>query len=506
MTTIMQDLQHAAPEILLMCAAFSVLLLDVFLSKSFRFITYLFTQISLITTAWLVFNEFGTIPESYSAFSGLYVRDDLSDMLKLCMILITIGVFMYSRNYLIDRNMNNGEFYSLGLFALLGMMIMVSANNMLTVYLGLELLALASYAMVAMQRDNGRASEAAMKYFVLGAIASGMLLYGMSLIYGLTGSLDLQEIALSVQETEGGLATNIGMLLGLSFLLIGLGFKLGVAPFHMWIPDVYQGAPTAVTQFISAAPKIATFGMIFRLLGEGMGDMHESWQQILMLLAVLSLAIGNIIAIAQTNLKRMLAYSTISHMGFIALGILAGGEVGFAAALFYVVTYAFTSLGGFGLLMLLSRQGYEAEELSDIKGLSHTHPWYAFMFMLILFSMAGIPPTLGFYAKLTVLQAVLQPEVVGVTETVEVASIFVGLAIFAVVMSVIGAFYYLRAIKMMYFDEPDAEKRSSKKSNGSSSAMEGNIMLSLNGVGVVILGIFPGALMGLCVAVVSASL
>lgn len=503
MTTIMQDLQHAAPEVLLMCAAFSVLLLDVFLSKSFRFIAYLLTQISLVTTAWLIFNEFGTVSDAQTAFSGLYIRDDLSDLLKLSMVLITIAVFMYSRNYLADRNMSNGEFYSLGLFALLGMMIMVSANNMLTIYLGLELLALASYALVAMQRDNGRASEAAMKYFVLGAIASGMLLYGMSLVYGLTGSLQLTDISAELQAEGNGLVGNIGMLLGLSFLLIGLGFKLGVAPFHMWIPDVYQGAPTVVTQFISAAPKIATFGMIFRLLGEGMGDLHESWQQILILLAVLSLAIGNIVAIAQTNLKRMLAYSTISHMGFIALGILAGDKVGFSAALFYVISYAFMSIGGFGLLMLLSRQNYEAENLSDIKGLSHTHPWYAFMFMLILFSMAGIPPTLGFYAKLTVLQAVLQPEVIDG----DIAPLFVGLVIFAVLMSVIGAFYYLRAIKMMYFDEPDAKNSPERDADKHvPPAIEANVMISINGLGVVVLGLFPGALMGACVAVVSASL
>lgn len=489
--TIFDSLHLATPELLLLCAAFVVLLLDVFLAKSFRLITYLVTMISLATTAWLLFNEFGTVKEA-EAFGGLYIRDPLADLLKLSMALITIAVFTYSRTYLRDRNMCVGEYYSLGLFALLGMMIMVSANNMLSIYLGLELLALASYAMVAMQRDNSRAAEAAMKYFVLGAVASGMLLYGMSLIYGLTSTLEIAELTEKL-ASEKNVNSQIGLLLGLSFILIGLGFKLGVAPFHMWIPDVYQGAPTAVTQFISAAPKLATFGMIFRLLGEGLGDMHESWQQILILLVILSLALGNIIAIAQTNLKRMLAYSTIAHMGFIALGILAGGEEGFSAALFYVIAYAFMSMGGFGLLILLSHKGFEAESLNDIKGLSHTHPWYALMFMLILFSMAGVPPTLGFYAKLSVLQAVL-------TENAALT----WLAIYAVVLSVVGAFYYLRAVKVMYFDEP--EKRIKGESADDRPAIEANVIFSLNGLGVIALGIFPSALMMACVMAVKQSL
>jgi len=495
--TILHDLHLATPELLLLCAAFVVLMLDVFLAKSFRLITYLVTLISLATTAWLLFNEFGTVKESF-AFGELYIRDPLADLLKLSMTLITIAVFLYSRTYLRDRNMGIGEYYSLGLFALLGMMIMVSANNMLSIYLGLELLALSLYAMVAMQRDNGRASEAAMKYFVLGAVASGMLLYGMSLIYGLTSTLEIDELAEIIIANKEMVAGNeqistIGLLLGLSFILIGLGFKLGVAPFHMWIPDVYQGAPTAVTQFISAAPKIATFGMVFRLLGEGLGGMHESWQQIMILFVILSLALGNIIAIAQSNLKRMLAYSTIAHMGFITLGILAGGEAGFSAALFYVIAYAFMSMGGFGLLILLSHKGFEAESLEDIKGLSHTHPWYALMFMLILFSMAGVPPTLGFYAKLSVLQAVL-------TENTALT----WLAIYSVVLSVVGAFYYLRAVKLMYFDEP--EKRIKGESVDDRPSPEANIMLSINGLGVIILGIFPSALMSACVMVIAKSL
>lgn len=491
-TDIINDLHIATPEIFLLCAAFSVLLIDVFFAKSFRLLTYLLSQLSLLSTAWLVWH--GINVETQIAFNGLFVQDYLAAVLKLAMILITVGVFLYSRIYLRDRNMSNGEYYSLGLFALLGMMIMVSANNMLTIYLGLELLSLSLYAMVAMQRDNGRASEAAMKYFVLGAIASGMLLYGMSLLYGLSGHLSLTEIAKFLSTAD--VINNIGLLLSLSFILVGLGFKLGVAPFHMWIPDVYQGAPSAVTQFISAAPKIATFGMIFRLLAEGMGDMQASWQQILIFLAVLSLALGNIIAIAQTNLKRMLAYSTIAHMGFIALGILSGSQAGYSSALFYVLAYAFMSMGGFGVIILLSRKGREVEELNDIKGLSHTHPWYALMFMLILFSMAGIPPTLGFYAKLSVLQAVLQ-----------VSSIsLVWLAVYAVMASVIGAYYYLRAVKLMYFDEPEQTELPEPEDDMDKPSIEANVMLSINGLGVVIIGLMPGALMGLCVSAIALSL
>ncbi len=488
---ISNDILIALPEVFLLTAVFCVLLLDLFLSKSVKIVTFLLTQMSLLTTAWLVYNSMGTEAANSGvavarelAFYGMYVKDALADMLKIAMLLIGSAAFIYSRIYQRDRGMCTGEYYSLGLFAVLGMMIMVSANSMLLLYLGLELLSLALYAMVALQRDNGRASEAAMKYFVLGAIASGMLLYGMSIVYGLSSHIDLAGIAMYI-NAQDSLTSNLGLLLGLSFILVGLGFKLGVAPFHMWIPDVYDGAPTSVTQFIGTLPKLAAFGMVFRLLVDGMGGLQESWQQIFIFLAVLSLAIGNIIAIAQTNLKRMLAYSTIAHMGFVVLGILSGTQAGYSATLFYTITYALTALGGFAVVMLLSREGYEADQLSDLKGLSRRHPWYAFMMMIVLFSMAGIPPTVGFYAKLMVIQAVVNADLVW-------------LAAYAVVMSVIGAYYYLRAIKLMYFDKPDEESEKYQVK----ASMDFDILLSVNSLGLIALGILPGALMAACVAVV----
>lgn len=500
--TIMSDISRALPEIFLLVAAFSVLLLDLFLSKSMKIVTFLLAQLSLLTTAWLVYNRMGVESVATSAtvnvetvqyalaFSNMYIKDALSDLLKIAMLLIGSAGFIYTRQYLRDRNMFSGEYYALVLFAILGMMIMVSANSMLLIYLGLELLSLSMYALVALQRNNGRASEAAMKYFVLGAIASGMLLYGMSIIYGLSGHLDLTGIAEYVKSsgmTKTG-SFDLGLLLGLSFILVGLGFKLGVAPFHMWIPDVYDGAPTAVTQLIGTIPKLAAFGMVFRLLVEGLGDMQTSWQQILILLAVLSLAIGNIIAIAQTNLKRMLAYSTIAHMGFVAMGILAGTAMGYSATLFYTIVYALTALGGFAVIMMLSRKGYEADQLSDLKGLSQRHPWMAFMMMIILFSMAGVPPTVGFYAKMMVIQSVVDANLAW-------------LAVYAVVLSVVGAYYYLRAIKIMYFDKADAEMTQAEA--GHKIGLDNHILLSANGLSLVALGIMPGALMAMCVAVIN---
>ena len=504
--TIMSDISRALPEIFLLVAAFSVLLLDLFLSKSMKIVTFLLAQLSLLTTAWLVYNRMGVESIATSAtvnnvesvqyalaFSNMYIKDALSDLLKIAMLLIGSAGFIYTRQYLRDRNMFSGEYYALVLFAILGMMIMVSANSMLLIYLGLELLSLSMYALVALQRNNGRASEAAMKYFVLGAIASGMLLYGMSIIYGLSGHLDLTGIAEYVKSsgmTKAG-SFDLGLLLGLSFILVGLGFKLGVAPFHMWIPDVYDGAPTAVTQLIGTIPKLAAFGMVFRLLVEGLGDMQTSWQQILILLAVLSLAIGNIIAIAQTNLKRMLAYSTIAHMGFVAMGILAGTTMGYSATLFYTIVYALTALGGFAVIMMLSRKGYEADQLSDLKGLSQRHPWMAFMMMIILFSMAGVPPTVGFYAKMMVIQSVVDAHLAW-------------LAIYAVVLSVVGAYYYLRAIKIMYFDKADTEMTQAEA--GHKIGLDSHILLSANGLSLLALGIMPGALMATCVAVINVTM
>jgi len=495
------DFLPALPEIYLLAGTCLVLLVDLFLKESQRFITYLLTQVVLIITAILVLASFGGIPfleslhlasaEKITTFSDMFVLDPMARILKLTIIIITIAVFVYSRSYLRSRDMYKGEYFTLGLFAVLGMMIMVSAKTMLLIYLGLELLSLSMYAMVAFKRDDGRASEAAMKYFVLGAIASGMLLYGMSMIYGVSGSLHLDHIAKFMASND--VMGNIGLLLGLSFIIVGLGFKLGVVPFHMWVPDVYDGAPTSVTMFLGAAPKIAAFAMVIRLLAEGLGDLSQGWQQILAILAALSLLAGNVIAIAQTNIKRMLAYSTISHMGFVLMGVLAASNTGYSASMFYIITYAIISMGGFAIVILLSRQGYEADQLSDLKGLSSRHPWYAFMMMLFLFSMAGVPPTVGFYAKLSVIQAVVSANIVW-------------LAVFSVVMSVIGAYYYLRAIKLMYFDQPDDLDAIGKPIVAIKHQWDFSIFLSVNGLFVLVLGIFPSVLMSLCVWAISTSL
>ncbi|MGD2055026.1 MAG: NADH-quinone oxidoreductase subunit NuoN, partial [Gammaproteobacteria bacterium] len=355
------------PEIFLLVMACVVLVVDVFIEDNRRNLTYLISQLTLLVTASLV--SLGEADQRVMAFNDMFVQDQLADTLKLFILAITFVIFVYSRDYLRDRNIFKGEFYVLGLFGVLGMMIMVSASNMLLLYLGLELMSLCLYAMVAFDRDNGNASEAAMKYFVLGAIASGMLLYGMSILYGLSGSLAIADVANAVASVEGGSATQLGLVFALVFIVVALAFKLGAVPFHMWIPDVYQGAPTVVTAYISSAPKIAGFAMIMRLLVEGMGGLHADWQMMLVILAVLSMAAGNIIAIAQANIKRMLAYSTISHVGFILLGILAGTADGYSSAMFYTLAYAIMSLGGFGIVMYMARAGFEAEELDDYKGL-----------------------------------------------------------------------------------------------------------------------------------------
>jgi NADH-quinone oxidoreductase subunit N len=376
--------------------------------------------------------------------------------------------------------MYRGEFYVLVLFATLGMMVMISANHLLTLYLGLELLTLSLYAMVALQRDSAVATEAAMKYFVLGALASGMLLYGMSMLYGATGTLGIPQLA---EIILGGGAQDVVLVFALVFVVAGLGFKLGAVPFHMWVPDVYHGAPTAVTVFIGSAPKLAAFAFIMRLLVQGLGaeQLLAEWQDMLILMAALSLAIGNVTAIAQTNLKRMLAYSTIGHMGFLLLGILSGDVVGYGAGMFYVVVYMLMNLGAFGMILLLSRAGFEAENLDDFKGLNQRSPWYAFLMLLLMFSMAGVPPTVGFYAKLSVLQAVIS---VGAWWSIP-------LAVFAVLFSLVGAYYYLRLVKLMYFDSPVDTAPIAPR-------MDVRVLLSLNGLFMLVFGIFPERLMWLC--------
>ena len=481
MSFTLSNLLPVLPEVFLLAAASFILIFDLFVSDKNRFLTYGLTQLTLLICAWLTVStaQQGVV----YAFSGMFVDDPMADILKLMVYLSVSVVMVYSREYIQSRGMYRGEFFVLALFAMLGMMIMISANHFLTLYLGLELLSLCLYAMVALQRDSAVATEAAMKYFVLGALASGMLLYGMSMVYGVTGHLDINKVAAAIQL---GVENRTVLVFGLVFIVAGVAFKLGVVPFHMWIPDVYQGAPTAVTLFIGSAPKIAAFAFVMRLLVQGLEGMLHDWQGMLMILAVLSMAIGNITAIAQTNLKRMLAYSTISHMGFLLLGFLSGSLGGYSAAMFYVLVYVLMSLGTFGMIMLLSRQGFEAENLEDFKGLNQRSPWYAFVTLLLMFSMAGVPPTVGFYAKLSVLQAALQAG-------------FTGLVIAAVLMSVIGAFYYLRIIKLMYFDAPNDTSPIKPESDV-------RLLMSANGLSVLALGILPQPLMALCAYAIHHSL
>ncbi len=467
------SLQPVMPEIFMLGAACLVLVVDLFLTQRTRMWTYGLTLATLLgaiaLTAW------AAGPERQVLFDGSYVRDPVSDVLKIALLTITVFVMVYARDYLLQRGIYRGEFYTLALFASLGMMIMASAGNFLTVYLGLELLALSMYALVAFDRDSVKGSEAAMKYFVLGALASGLLLYGMSMLYGATGTLNLAAMS---EVIAAGKAEETVLVFGLVFVVIGIAFKFGAVPFHMWVPDVYDGAPTAVTLFLGSAPKIAAFALAIRLLADGAGGLSAHWSDMLIILAVASLAIGNIVAIAQTNVKRMLAYSTISHVGFIFLGFVAADGRGYGAALFYTVVYALTAAGGFGLLTILSRKGVDAETLDDLKGLNDRSPWLAGMMLLILFSMAGVPPTVGFFAKLFVLDAVVQVDMVW-------------LAIVAVFFSIIGAYYYLRAIKMMYFDKPIDD-------HPIVASVDSRVAMSVNGLAVLLLGIFPTALLQAC--------
>ena len=478
----MPDFTPAIPEMFVLGMACFILIADLFISDDKRVITYLLSLATLVVAAMITINLHST--ETVYTFSGTYVKDAMGDVLKLFIYLVTAVVFIYSRGYLRERNLFKGEFYVLGLFGVLGMMIMVSAHNFLTIYLGLELLSLSLYALVALQRDSISASEAAMKYFVLGAIASGLLLYGMSLLYGVTGTLDIATFSdvLAAKNLDEG-QYNAVLALGMVMVIVGMAFKLGAVPFHMWVPDIYHGAPTAVTLYIGSAPKLAAFALLMRLLVEGLGDLHSQWQDILIIMAILSMGVGNIIAIAQANIKRMLAYSTISHVGFLMLGVLAGTNEGYSAAMFYTIVYAIMSAGGFGMVLLLSRAGFEADKLDDYKGLNERSSWYAFMMLILMFSMAGVPPTVGFYAKLSVIEAVINVDLVW-------------LATVAVIFSIIGAFYYIRMIKIMYFDKPEDV-------SPITSPSDMRLILSLNGLAVLALGIFPGNLLAVCAAAIS---
>lgn len=470
----MSELTLLSPEFTLLTLASVILVLGTMTAKQGSALTYVLCQVTLVLVIFLVIYHY---PDHTTiAMSGAFVSDPLSATLKLAICLITLVVFFYSNDYLREHDLLKGEYFILGLFAVLGMCIMVSAYSLLTVYLGLELLSLSLYSMVAMHRDSVTASEAAMKYFVLGAIASGMLLYGISILYGVSGTLELPALSAFISTQSG---SNVFLVFGMVFTLIGIAFKLGAVPFHMWIPDVYEGSPTSVTLFISTAPKLAAFAMAIRVLADGMSPLHQDWQGMLILLAVLSMAAGNIIAIAQTNIKRMLAYSTISHIGFMLLGILTGTVSGYAGSMFYIIVYALMSMGAFGMVILMGRKGGEADQLDDYKGLSQRSPWFAFIMMILMFSLAGVPPFVGFWSKWYVIM-----------EVINMGNIWLASA--AVVFSVIGAYYYLRIVKLMYFDKPEQMK-------AIKASQEMRMVLSLNGLSVLFLGLAPGMLMSICI-------
>ncbi len=481
MENIRYDLLAALPEIIILCMAMIILLADMFLKPSNRIAIYGLAQLVLLGAAFVTVSTHSA-GVSY-AFTGMFVDDAMSDVLKLMIYLGTSLILVYSRQYIQQRNMFSGEFYALVLFALVGMMIMVSGQNMLTLYVGLELLSLSLYALVALDRDNARATEAAMKYFVLGALASGMLLYGMSMIYGMTGSLNIAEIG---QALTGVGNTHPVLVLGLVFIVAGLAFKLGAVPFQMWVPDVYEGSPTAVTMLIGSVPKLAAFAFVIRMLVQALPELRVDWQQMLLFMAVLSIVVGNLTAIAQTNIKRMFAYSTISHVGFMLYGLMSVTMNGFVFAMFYLACYVLMTLAAFGMILLLSRKGFEAEQLNDFKGLNQRSPWYAFLMLIVMFSMAGVPPTLGFYAKFSVLQAALHAG-------------FLWFVVFAVIVACIGAFYYLRVVKLMYFDEPI-------DNSPISAPLDMRIVLGINAFGLLVLGLMPEKLMQICIYAITKSL
>ena len=487
------DFGLAAPEIILTVMGMIILILDALSSGARRTLAY---GLSLVTLAVLAVVSFwqwnmGLVGET---FFGMYIADPLAHLLKMASYLAVALTLVYGREYMQSRDMlRGGEFYVLVLFALLGQMVMISAGNFLTIYLGLELMSLALYALVAIRRDHAQSTEAAMKYFVLGALASGFMLYGMSMLYGATGNLDLRNIADAVNS---GQIDYLPLTFGVVFLVAGLAFKLGAVPFHMWVPDVYQGSPTAVTLVLAAAPKLAAFAITLRILVVGLGDLTGDWQPMLLILAFLSLAIGNLTAIMQTNFKRMLAYSTISHMGFILLGLASGSLDGdkqfdtesYGSALFYMLTYVLTTLASFGLIMLMTREGHECEQISDLKGLNRRSPWMAALLLLLMCSLAGLPPLVGFDAKLLILQTLLKSD-------------RLWLAVVAVLFSLIGAFYYLRVIKVMYFDEPEAATPTIE-----TVSWIPRTLIVLNGLAVLVLGLMPNGLLVLCLQAMRATL
>jgi len=480
------EIAAIAPLALLLVLACAVALVDLYVADPTRRVTYAVTQVSLALVALINIAYFDNGFTLYAA-QRMIVADPMGHLLAASATIAAMVALVYGRPYAAHRDLLKGEFFSLAMFSLLGILVMLAANNFLMIYLGLELMSLSLYALVAMRRDDTGATEAAMKYFVLGALSSGFLLYGLSMMYGATGSLDIGEVFKAIGTGQINRAV---LSLGSVFVVAGLGFKLGAVPFHMWVPDVYQGSPSAVTLLLGAAPKLAAFAITIRLLVEGMMGLAVDWQQMLVLLSVASMVLGNLAAIAQTNIKRMLAYSTIAQIGFMLLGLcpsvvsgntLSAGN-GYSSSLFYVLTDVLTTLGTFGTIMLLSRLGHEAELIDDFKGLARRSPWFAGVMAIFMFSLAGIPPTVGFYAKLAVLQSLVSTNVSG----------FIWLAVVAVLLSLLGAYYYLRVVKVMYFDEP-VDLRPIE------ARLDVRAVLSVNGLAVLLLGVLPGGLMALCV-------
>ena len=471
------ELIFALPELFLLSAISIILLFDLFASERLKPLTYYLTQLALIITGWLAFDLIG---ESATIFSGTFVLDTMGSTFKVFIMGFAIIALVYTRHYLKVHELLRNEYFILALMSILGMMVMVSGHSLLTLYMGLEIMSLSLYALIASARDRAVAIEAALKYFVLGAIASGLLLYGMSMIYGITGSLDIAQISNFARASTLASQQTLILNFGLVFLVIGVAFKLGAVPFHMWVPDVYQGSPTSVTMFLSTVPKIAAIALLIRLLIDGLGDLQHYWSDLLMIIAVLSIALGSLVALMQSNIKRMLAYSTISHIGFVLLGFVTGVVEGYGAAVFYVLVYILMSLAAFGSIIALNKSGFEADQISDYQGLSKHSPWFALIILVVMLSMAGVPPFIGFYSKLFILQQVI-------------AEGYVILAVIAVVFAVISAYYYLKIIKAMYFDDADKEITVS-------APLDMRVVLSINGILILLVGLMPSFWMSLSVS------
>ena len=471
------ELIFALPELFLLSAISIILLFDLFASERLKPLTYYLTQLALIITGWLAFDLIG---ESATIFSGTFVLDTMGSTFKVFIMGFAIIALVYTRHYLKAHELLRNEYFILALMSILGMMVMVSGHSLLTLYMGLEIMSLSLYALIASARDRSVAIEAALKYFVLGAIASGLLLYGMSMIYGITGSLDIAQISNFARASTLASQQTLILNFGLVFLVIGVAFKLGAVPFHMWVPDVYQGSPTSVTMFLSTVPKIAAIALLIRLLIDGLGDLQHYWSDLLMIIAVLSIALGSLVALMQSNIKRMLAYSTISHIGFVLLGFVTGVVEGYGAAVFYILVYILMSLAAFGSIIVLNKNGFEADQISDYQGLSKHSPWFALIILVVMLSMAGVPPFIGFYSKLFILQQVI-------------AEGYIILAVIAVVFAVISAYYYLQIIKTMYFDDADKEITVS-------APLDMRVVLSINGILILLVGLMPSFWMSLSVS------